>query len=690
MALPTDYLERVYAGVLGKLIGVYLGRPFEGWSHARIQQTFGDITGYVHDQLNLPLVVTDDDVAGTFTFIRALEDHGLSYDLKSQDVGKTWLNYIVEGRSILWWGGNGISTEHTAWLNLKRGLPAPQSGSMAVNGRALSEQIGAQIFIDGWALVCPGQPRRAAAFAQQAGRVSHDGESVHAAMLWAAMEAQAFVSDSVHDLLEVGLGVIPSTSGIALLANQVRAWCETDQDWRETRRRIEAEHGYWAYPGLCHVVPNHALMLMALLYAPDDFQQAQTIINTAGWDTDCNAGNLGCLLGIKLGLKGLDRVPHLRLPLADRMLVSNADGGEAVTDAVRTAYRLAGIGQGLRGEDVVVPPKGGARFHFTLSGSVQGFRRSDAGGLQNLEFEGGRALALDLARSEPISVMTPTFAPPDVVRMPVYDLLSSPLVYPGQTLRARVAADPMNRNSVRVSLRICIYDQNDQLYPVLGPAHVLTPGASTEFSWNIPDLEACPVAEVGIQVEGDEGRVILDWLTWDGCPKFQFGPGLPGGDFWRRAWVNGATRLTTRPAGVFRVSQDQGEGLVLQGSRDWSDYEVRAQVKVHLARHAGVVARARGLRRHYAARLTRQGQFQIVKVFDDLETVLAEQPADFCLDRSLTFSLSVSGRDLLATCDGLVLNACDLEENAILSGSAGLVIADGALSMEGFSLGPCL
>ena len=29
-ALPADYAERVYAGVLGKLIGVYLGRPVEG------------------------------------------------------------------------------------------------------------------------------------------------------------------------------------------------------------------------------------------------------------------------------------------------------------------------------------------------------------------------------------------------------------------------------------------------------------------------------------------------------------------------------------------------------------------------------------------------------------------------------------------------------------------------------------
>ena len=30
-ALDHKYLERVYAGVLGKIIGVYLGRPFEGW-----------------------------------------------------------------------------------------------------------------------------------------------------------------------------------------------------------------------------------------------------------------------------------------------------------------------------------------------------------------------------------------------------------------------------------------------------------------------------------------------------------------------------------------------------------------------------------------------------------------------------------------------------------------------------------
>jgi ADP-ribosylglycohydrolase len=71
MRLPADYVERVYAGVLGKTIGVYLGRPFEGWTYERIMQELGEIHYYVHDRLGKLLVVTDDDISGTFTFLRA-------------------------------------------------------------------------------------------------------------------------------------------------------------------------------------------------------------------------------------------------------------------------------------------------------------------------------------------------------------------------------------------------------------------------------------------------------------------------------------------------------------------------------------------------------------------------------------------------------------------------------------------
>ena len=41
MQIPNDYLERVYAGVLGKLVGVYLGRPVEGWTYQKTMKELG-------------------------------------------------------------------------------------------------------------------------------------------------------------------------------------------------------------------------------------------------------------------------------------------------------------------------------------------------------------------------------------------------------------------------------------------------------------------------------------------------------------------------------------------------------------------------------------------------------------------------------------------------------------------------
>ncbi|MCA9892174.1 MAG: ADP-ribosylglycohydrolase family protein, partial [Anaerolineae bacterium] len=147
MSLPSDYLQRVYAGVLGKIIGVYLGRPFEGWSYDQIMENLGEINYYVHEKLNVPLVVTDDDISGTFTFLRALQDYNYTRNLTPAQIGHTWMNYLIEEQTILWWGGMGNSTEHTAYLRLKEGIEAPRSGSIELNGKVVAEQIGAQIFI---------------------------------------------------------------------------------------------------------------------------------------------------------------------------------------------------------------------------------------------------------------------------------------------------------------------------------------------------------------------------------------------------------------------------------------------------------------------------------------------------------------------------------------------------------------
>ena len=276
MELDSIYHEKVYAGVLGKIIGVYLGRPFEQWTYDIIMQRIGEVHYYVNDKLNKPLIVTDDDITGTFTFLRALKDYESNRDIEAKQIGQTWLNYIVEKETILWWGGVGESSENTANQNLKNGIFAPQSGSIAQNGKVVAEQIGAQIFIDGWAMVCPGDPEKAAVLAGKAASVSHDGEAVYGAKIVAGLESYAFVETDISKLLSVAKTLIPQDSSIFRLISDIEEWHSSEKDWKKTRQSIENRYGYQHYPGGCHIIPNHALI--CLLYtspSPRDRQKSR-------------------------------------------------------------------------------------------------------------------------------------------------------------------------------------------------------------------------------------------------------------------------------------------------------------------------------------------------------------------------------------------------------------------------------
>jgi ADP-ribosylglycohydrolase len=700
--VPADYLERVYAGVLGKLIGVYLGRPFEGWTYQRIMKELGLIEYYVHDRFDAPLVVTDDDVSGTFTFVRALAEHGVSADLTAEEIGKTWLNSIIESRSILWWGGDGNSTEHTAWLNLKRGVKAPHSGSIATNGQAVAEQIGAQIFIDGWALVAPGQPRLAAKFAEAAGSVSHDGEAVHAAKLLAAMEAEAFLSSDIDHLIDVGLSVIPGNSLIARLVADVRAWSAELADWRDARQKIEDYYGYDKFPGNCHVLPNHALIILALLYSRGDFHRAMTIVNTCGWDTDCNSGNVGCLIGVMHGLKGLEGGPDWRGPLADRTLISAGDGGYAVNDAARIAYDLVNLGRELAGLAPLPPPKDGAQFHFSLPGSVQGFAaerdaiQSDLLSLEQGEVEGRPALALrfkGLARGRAAAALTPTFSPPSVGVMRTYDLQASPRVYPGQTVKARLVVDGANTSAVTAALRIKVYGVNDRLFDMDGPPLVFAPGDEGVLSWTLPDLDGQPIQGIGVALtssnEGADGIVWLDFLRWDDEPNVILRRPKEPSEFWRKSWVNNVSLFSKDLPSAFRISQDRGRGVIFHGARDWTDYRVSSEITVHLGSSAGLAARVQGLRRYYALELKTGGKAQLIKVRDDDYTVLAEAPCRWSLEKPVTLALEVRGQAVTGVVDGAVaLRAQDDSGAPFENGGIGLVIVEGALSTDQVKVEP--
>ena len=367
-----DYEKQVYAAVLGKTIGVYMGRPFEGWWKRSIEPKWGSIDRYVNEDVGKPLVVADDDISGTFTFVKALADW--AGDPRAVDpafFGETWRNYLIEGRTILWWGGVSLSTEHTAWMRLKQGVQSPESGSMKRNGKIVAEQIGAQIFIDAFGMVCPGDPDLAEKFADGAARVSHDGEAVLAAKVVARMVAAAFVEKDMEKVLDVGEATLPPDSLIAQVHRDVRGWAREDGDWRKTYDRIFEKYGYDKFGGNCHVIPNHALMVMAWSYAGNDFHEAQRIVNTAGWDTDCNAANVGTVSALVAGLEHICDRYDFRTPFADRLVIPTADGTDSVTDCLRVARNIAAIGRRVMRCPAL--PRPAALHSFDQAGSLQGW-----------------------------------------------------------------------------------------------------------------------------------------------------------------------------------------------------------------------------------------------------------------------------------------------------------------------------
>ena len=695
--LNEEVRERVYAGVLGKLIGVYLGRAVEGWSYRAIRERFGEIANYVHHEVGMPLIVPDDDLSGTFVFFRALEDHGYDPGLSARQIGETWLNYIIEDKTILWWGGMSRSTEHTAWLRLRQGHAAPASGSIALNGRAMAEQIGAQIFADGWALANPGAPERAARLARQAASVSHDGIAVDCAEFLAVLEALAFEEADSGRLLEQGLGFVGNAT-LRELVTAVRDRCATAGDWREVRDWIEREHGYHRYPGNCPMVTNHLSVLMALLTGGADFQRSLTIAASAGWDTDCNAGNVGCLNGVRLGLAALSAGVDLRAPVADRLYAVSADGGECVTDAVLETRRILRAAAVLRGED---PPPRQPRFGFEYPGAVQGFQvdrephhLQAVTGLRNA----GGGLTISYRRLAPgrcgrLRVQT-CFAPePSGVRDTSYfEVLASPTLYGTQTVNALVECGTGPQPNWRFFVRH--YRGDGSLETCYGEPIALQPGANG-LSWQVPHCGGLPIYELGIELTAPQrldGEVILRHLDWHGAPERlvmgradELSPELTPWTTntpWLKAFLSSARNLAPDYTTTFSISHPDDNGVLTIGTRDWDDYTVSSELTLVHQRTAGLVARARGHRRYYAAVLC-AGKARLVKRRDGTVEVLACCPYD-APHEPLAVALTVAGDELrFAVAGRALLTARDGE---YAGGGAGFLVEEGGYLACGFQV----
>ena len=698
-----QYQNSIYAGVLGKIIGVYLGRPVEGWTFEKIRDTFGEIYYYKNHKTGAPLIVPDDDISGTFAFFRALEDTGYDPDISAEEIGNAWLNYIVENETILWWGGLCRSTEHTAYIRLKNGIKAPESGSEKLNGKSMSEQIGSEIFIDTWALVNPNNPERTAEMARRAASVSHDGLAVDAAVYLAVMESLAFEEKDVDRLLDEGLKYIDNTFFKDLVA-ELRRRCREAKDWQEVRAWIAKEHGYDKYPGNCPMVTNHLTLLMSFIMGGDDFAKSCMIACSAGWDTDCNSGNVGCLNGIRLGLDGFEKGADIRKPVADRLYVVTSDSGETISDAVLETRKIVRAAAALEGEEITIPKE---RYAFEYPGSVQGVVPFDGNveeqvlsGIEN-SYEttgeyGCRISYTGLGKGVHASCCVDPFSdlkPKGKEGTSYFDVLCSPTLYSGQEVKAIVKAQEEKNPVFRFFIQY--FDEKDELDMCYGEKTALKRGEN-EIIWEVPDTKGHAIYRLGICLTSEDrldGSIILKTLDWSNAPicykmgrSMEMTPTLTPWTTttaWLKTFVSSADHFNPDYTVTFSICHEYANGVVATGTSDWDDYAVSSVITFSQQSLAGLVARAKGHRQYYGAVFT-EGVARIYRQKNEKRETLAEIPYDYQIDQTYRLTFKVKGDCLELLVDDVpVVRAKD---STYQCGQAGYVVDSGAILGDGFSV----
>ena len=686
--ITADYLDKLYGGWLGKIIGVRHGAFIEGMTYEKIRESYGIISGYPHIYKHF---AADDDTNVPTFLIRALTDYRCSEDVPAEEIGHTWLNYSPFEHGFYWWGGYGISTEHTAYLNLRAGVRAPLSGSIEQNGTTLAEQIGGQIFIDCWGLVAPGKPDLAAKLAEKAASVSHDGNGKWGGVFIATCISLAFLSDNLLEIIEQARQKIPKNLIIYKVIGEVIAFHKYNpDDWEACFAWIKANHGYDRYPGICHIVPNLAVVILALLYGNGDFSDTINICSMCGWDTDCNSGNAGTILGVMTGSKRIPR--YWTEPINDQYVCSSVMGSMNIVDVPSFVYYLAALACRLQNEEVPASinnriADNGLTFDFSLPGSRHGITvqtsngcapviQNDCGSGTGLLLSGWAERKGDRADCSFNTYYTAKDFD-DNRSNPAF----SPTVYPGAEITAKLEtakrslsgpSDPIDPSSSS--------DRKDPSDPsdVYGNIFIKTlngrtcsgdcirigdAGKPSTLKFRIPPMESDAVISIGLSLRNEKDitdqtacpQILLLSISTGERPSYSIDFSHMKKQMWTAEHIE--IDQFTRLKGSWDLLDGKLSGSchdfgeIYTGHYLWSDYSVSATVRPVVTVSAGLNCRVQGAVRSYALVLADCGRIAFLKNSSDGYITLREKPFQWEYGCGYKLRIDATGNTFRCYCD---------------------------------------
>ena len=367
------------------------------------------------------------------------------------------------------------------------------------------------------------------------------------------------------------------------------------------------------------------------------------IVNTAGWDTDCNSGNVGCYMGIKNGIEGIQKGPDFISPVNDTLYITSARGSETMTDAVRESQNIINIRRKLDGlESKVI--KNNARYNFEMETSTQGWvvdKSNDNNQnthLKNIEYKskiGNRALEINfnnLTKGINSELHVNTFFPEEFttlneqqeMMLMVYSFVGCPIIYSGQNIKTEIISK--TKKDIKIKLFIKYYGEGDKLYKISSEEYFFSDDESKTIEWKVPDTFSNPITQIGYSISSDEqvsGEVLINYLDITGIPTKR--GELPKenyyGQLWKLAWVNDVDKWYGYGKNSFGLIKNASRGHVFTGSSEWKNYSVNSKIMFRLASSGGLVIRSQGLQRYYSLEIKSVNKLQINKMEYGLKTL---------------------------------------------------------------------
>jgi hypothetical protein len=153
--------------------------------------------------------------------------------------------------------------------------------------------------------------------------------------------------------------------------------------------------------------------------------------------------------------------------------------------------------------------------------------------------------------------------------------------------------------------------------------------------------------------------------------------------------MDGGQGLTNRDdwPEPYRLIQNRGRGLLMQGTRQWGDYQATAHMQPHMCRAGGLAVRVQGMGRYYALLLD-QEKARIIRTFEGQDTVLAQSEGGWQWGQAYTLHLQVQGNRLVAAIDGETVLEAEDPLHLFTTGGIGLVAEAGRIGCDHVAVQP--